>query len=129
MKNSLQLFVVLVFSTLLLGSCDKFLNNSIKNITPIEHLHFDAGSSMKIKATFEDKAGLTSFRVRIGNRNGTNSSSFPWEVTENISGESYTFESTPQIPNDIQGTFYIIFEITNAEGGTSERFHEFHIDN
>jgi len=129
MKNSPLFSVSMLFCLFMFNACDKYLSNSIKNITPIEHSHFDAGSSLHIKATLKDKKGLASYRVRIGNKNGTSSTPFPWEESGEISGESYSFESTPQIPENIEGTFYIIFEITDVNGDRSERIHEFHVDN
>ena len=122
-------YKLLLFCVFGLFSCSKFNKNpSISKIRPIEHTHFSAGSTIEIKALFKDNEQLASYTCRIGDANGNSLLDFAWEESSSLSGKKFNLSTSAQIPKEIDGVFYIIFQVIDTDGNITDKSIEFHVD-
>lgn len=129
MNYNLRLSIILVFCISGLFSCSKITGNpSISKIRPIEHTHFSDGSTLEIKALFKDNDELAFYSCRIADTNGNSVSNFVWEESSSLSGKKFELSTSTQIPIGIDGVFYILFQVIDAEGNVTDKSIEFHVD-
>jgi len=116
---------------ILIGSaCSKIKGApSIYVTNPIEHTHFDNGHTFQIAASFTDNNGLASYQLTVSDASGNTLTDFGLDDSGSLSGKSHTYSGTVNIPNGIEGTYYLHFIVIDDEGKKNDKLHEFHVDN
>ncbi|MBK6952229.1 MAG: DUF4625 domain-containing protein [Crocinitomicaceae bacterium] len=102
-------------------SCKKDKENpTILIAEPINHSEHLWGSEVHIEATFADDRDLKSYHIHMGTEAGDHTPEFNIEFTGDISGKSYDFHEHFMVPDSIEHVYYLHFEVTDAEGKSTE---------
>lgn len=98
-------------------SCQKDKEDPLISIeTPANHSDHDFGSSIEVKATFTDDQDLKSYKVFMGDEDGEHMHMFHFEEEAEISGESYSYTGSVQLPDSASMEMaYLHFEVKDME--------------
>lgn len=115
-------FSIAALAVIALVSCKKDKENPTITIAePADHSEHLWGAEMHVEATFEDDRELKSYHIHIGNETGDHMPEFDVEFEGDISGKSYDFHEHVVVPDSIGAEYYLHFEVTDAEGKSTEQ--------
>lgn len=116
--------------TLGLISCSDKADTTAPTISvtaPAAHSHYDMGTEFSIDATFEDE-NLSYFHVHLGDESGNHVHELDYEATGNITGTSYHFTDTVQIPDSLGMMYWLHFEVVDTESNESKESVMIHFE-